>query len=563
MANKNTNSISRPQIFLEDLRLKNFATFDDQEICFGAEFNAIIGETGSGKSLILDGIELLLGQRADKKVIRRGLSFASIEASFRYDDAEIRSFFEEHGFLLEEDTFLVKRILYANGRSKAFINIQQCPLQLLSNFSRKFVDLIGQFENQKLLRPSYQLELLDKYAGNAEDKKNYQEAYQALKNKQDQLSQKIHQSQEMERRREFLDFQKNQIDELSPSYEDEKTLLENKLELELSEKRQDILQEMNDLLNGGSSSLPGLLQQLQVLLKLKERLDPSFQKTLDFPEDISHQLSDLSFEVEKVLSKVPDLQELETIRVRLDSYQKLKRKFGDSSLEGLLNYYQEISDELSELDHLDQDRSILEQEIEKLGSEAKKLAKVLTKGRHEAAKRLEKQCTGHIRSLQMKGASVEFRFQMLDQLSEHGQDSGRILAETNPGEGYFPIDQIASGGELSRILLALRQIVSDKDSISIFLFDEIDAGIGGPTAISIGEALQRVARSSQVIAITHLPQIAQFAQQIISVSKKTIRNRTYSQAKEMGLGAQRNLALKEMIAFNLVNEDGRPEHPPQ
>lgn len=497
------------KLFLSRIVLQNFATFGEQEVLFTDKFNAIVGETGSGKSLILDALILILGGRADKKIIRKGKDFACIEAVFKCSDPQIKDYFSQIGHPMDGDEIIVKRILYTEGNSKSFLNFQTCQLQTLARFARRFVDLVGQFENQKLLNENYQLVLLDQYAKSEEQASRYKKNYTNFLEVENSIKNLALKMGEKNQREEYIKFQIKELSELGPSEERERELIAKKDEILNRDLISQANRQITDLLSEGEE------QNVLSLLKRAQKINPRKNCTL---EQIVQLVEDYCFELSRSIDHESESDNIEPILEELDKYQKLKRKFNASTQE-LQNILKGFQKELAELDKLEIEYQNLHKKRNTLfdlcGKEAEKLHQV----RERHAKSLSEKLTSTVQGLKMIGASIKFSLEKKQELGSNGITKLNLIAETNPGEGFFAVKDIASGGELSRILLALRVLLSSQDTISVFLFDEIDTGIGGETALSVGEALESVSHYSQVVAITHLPQIAKFADSIVHVTK--------------------------------------------
>ena len=521
--------------YLKKLIIQNFATFKNQSIHFKQGFNAIIGETGSGKSLVLDALQLILGARADKRVVRKDTEYSLIEASFQCDDQGVMQFLETEGFPVEGKELIIKRLIYKNGTTKTYINHLSCTVTFLGNFSKRYIDLVGQFENQKLLSENYQLHLLDHYGKLASDLAIYQKTLFHYKEFQVRLTKLELSKAQREQRLDYLNFQLQEIEKLNPSSQDEENLLKKKNLLVNVERIQKISFQLKDIFEGDEGQ-PGLLSQMKklssILIKNKDFYEPQITEASEI-DDRLHLLID---HVNQKFSVDLDPQELEGVIERLDSYQKLKKKFGGSS-ETILQSQVEFLRERDQLQGLDFDLEEIKSKIVTLRGDLAKSSKALHKKRIQHALNLSRELTEKVQKLKMNGATIKLVLEELPDFNESGITRANFMAETNLGEGFFKVKDIASGGELSRILLAVRQILSSHDSISIFLFDEIDTGIGGETANCIGKALCQVAVNGQVIAITHLPQIAQFAEVLILVQKdiqgQDKSSRTESSVKEI------------------------------
>lgn len=528
---------------LKNLIIQNFATFKNQTIRFRPGFNAIIGETGSGKSLVLDALQLILGGRADKKVVRRETECALIEASFTCNDDKVKTFLESEGFPIDGNEIVIKRLIYKNGTTKTYINHLTCTVTFLASFARKFIDLVGQFENQKLLSESYQLYLVDHYAKQLPELAVYQEELKQLKALKKQQSELIQSKNHREQRLDYLNFQLQEIEKLNPSSQDEEDLLKKKNLLMNLEKTQKLCFQVKESFDGNDGQ-PGMLGQLKFLNSLFAKNPDLFQDQVELLVEIDDKIHLLNDEIERKLNMEADPAEMEGVLERLDSYQKLKKKFG-GNVETILQTQVEFLKEKNNLEGLEVNSEELEGKIRSLQKTLLSYAEKLHKTRSQFSKKLSVELTQKVRQLKMNGATIKLELEVLEELTDTGYTRVQFLSETNPGEGYFKIKDIASGGELSRILLSLRQILASDDSISIFLFDEIDTGIGGETANSIGKALSEVAAHGQVIAITHLPQIAQFAESLIIVNKDI-----QSQDKE----ARTESTVKEVLGKMIMKE---------
>lgn len=502
---------------LKKLIIQNFATFKNQSIDFKPGFNAIIGETGSGKSLVLDALQLILGARADKKIVRRETEYSLIEASFYCEDENVRSFLETEGFPIEEKEIVIKRLIYRNGNTKNYINHLSCTVNFLSTFSRKFIDLVGQFENQKLLSDHYQIHLLDQFAKQGHEVIQFQTKLSEFKKLKKEIEQLLESKTSRNQRLDYLNYQLEEIEKLNPSTPDEENLFRKKTFMMSLEKTQKICYQAKSCLEGDEDK-PGVVEQFKHLSHLFKKNSDIFEDFSDLLLEIEDKVQSLLSNIDKKLNLEIEPDELEKILERIDNYQRIKKKFG-GSVESILQTQIDFLNEKKFLESLEINLEDISTEIISIEKSLMVMAKNIHLNRITFGEKLANEITKKVRNLKMTGATIKLVVEELEHLSENGISKINFIAETNPGEGFFKIKDIASGGELSRILLSLRQISSAQDSISIFLFDEIDTGIGGETANCIGKALTEVALHGQVIAITHLPQIAQFAESLIIVNK--------------------------------------------
>lgn len=538
-------------IFLESISLSNFATFENQIIYFDQQFNAIIGETGAGKSLIVDAFQIILGSRTTRDMVRKGSKLAVVEAIFKCSDDQITTFLEQEGFPVSDDEIIIKKTISAEGKSKSYLNLQSCPANLLQKFARNYVDLVGQFDNQKLLTNEYQLSLVDTFGKLSSSLDKYKKSYNQFLTIHNQIDELNNKDETSSVRREYLEFQINLLSKINPSKEREDYLIHKKEELLSQEKRQKTLLEVQYLMEDSPESILQFIGKATKLANMASDEIPS--ATLEKLLDAEQLLSDFSFEVSKLLTdQTEDLeQNLESTLDELNQYQELKRKFSCTTeeLEQKLNTFEH---ELDELNSIERNLAELLKQKDKLYNKSLKLADDLHLSRVSVANKVESKLTKLLRKLNMEAATFEIQVHKLEQLGPNGITNLAFMAETNKGEGIHPIAKIASGGELSRILLAVRQIVSEGQSISIFFFDEIDTGIGGKTAVKIAETLNEISNSGQVITVTHLPQIAKVATKLVYVEKETVeidnQTRTKSIARTI-FDDERLKTLQEMAGL--------------
>lgn len=540
-------------IILKSLNLINFATFENVQIQFDQGFNAIIGETGSGKSLIIEALQLILGSRADRKIIRKDCDFSSIEASFSFDNNEVSKYFDSLGFPVDGNEIVIKRIIYKDGNGKCFLNFQSCNVSLLNNVSRKFIDLVGQFENQKLLSETYQITLLDQYADLKNLSTEYKNLYAQILEDKQKLSQLKSESSQREQKLDFIRYQLDEITKCNPSTNEEEILNQKKFEFQNREHKLVILNQLLNLISENSDN-DDIFSKIKLVKSLIEKNSKLFPETMiDSIQNLHAQIEDLSFNLNKEIDSQDNDVSIDEIVDKLDLYTRVKKKFGPS-IDNVWENFKSLENEYRELLGHEDNLSQLEKSLSQSESRCYEMAVTLHQKRLVAANDLANKLTLILQELKMVGATVKIELQKTDSLNANGLTILNFLCQTNPGEGFYKISDIASGGELSRILLALRQLLSSKDSISVFLFDEIDTGLGGETALCIGKALKNVSQNSQVIAITHLPQIAGQADKLISVSKnqnlKSTQTRTFSQIKEIVGLSQMKKEVESMTPLN-------------
>lgn len=542
--------MKNPSLILQTLKLQNFATFKSHEVSFSAGLNAIVGETGSGKSLLLDALQLVFGGRADKRVVRLGTESAIVEAIFYFRNEEVDKSLEDLGFPAEGNEIVIKRMVKRDGTSKCWLNHMTCSLSQLVTFCRRYVDLVGQFENQKLLSDTYQLRLLDQFGGTTDLAESYR---YKLAEYRSSLEEKItleRSQHERSQRLDYLDYQINEINELNPIEGEEEELVQVKNDYLNQERKQMLLLQLDELIDGSDTSV-GLSSISRtgrsLITKNQNLITAGFSEKFSSLETL---IDEIKAELRDMNIKELNTDELQDVIDRLDSYQKLKRKFGGSVSAISASRAQFIA-EAESLRSAEVSLTEITKRISLQESVLSSLADQLHAKRITSAFEFSNLLTLAVRDLKMLGAEIKLSPERTTELTEQGYTKLSFLAQTNPGEGFYKVKEIASGGELSRILLALRKVLATHDSISIFLFDEIDSGMGGETALHIGKSLKKVSEQSQVVTITHLPQIASFADKLILVSKETTEenssDRTESKVREIESLKDIKKAIESMV----------------
>lgn len=499
-----------------NLRINHFATIESQEIHFTEGFNAIVGETGSGKSLILNAFNILLGNKADKKFIRKGCDFYTVEGTFQSKDPTVKKFFEEQNIFIESE-FTIKRVVNREGSSKSFINLQSIPVSLIRSFALEFFDIIGQHENQKLLQSDYQLRLLDSYAGNAETLEKYRKPFQEFTENKKQLIALKEKFELAERQIDYLEFQIEQLESLSPTTEEEQKLIQEKESIQsIVDNNQGIQKALQIVSEDNQGNLIQFAKNIESILSVTN-LPGSLKEKVEGIIDLS---SEISFELSRLLTDEDSEGRLGEIIDRLDAYQKLKRKF-KTDTQGLQETLEGFQKQRDEFLSIESEIEKTQAQIANLKNKLWTLSRLLHDTRRNLAVDLTQELQKIFKKINLSECEIKFDFDEVEDFKPTGRTLLTTLIQTNPGEDFQPISKIASGGELSRILLAFRTCCADPESISIFLFDEVDAGIGGKTAKMIGSLIKEISENTQVIAITHLPQIAAFANNLIHVYKDT------------------------------------------
>jgi DNA repair protein RecN (Recombination protein N) len=550
---------------LQILRVKNFVLIDELELSFDDGFNVITGETGTGKSILLDAISLILGARAETSLIRAGEEEATVEALFDISNNEaLLTRVQQKGLVTDEygsNELLIKRVINKNGRGRVFINGEMATLGQLIDISENLVDLCSQHEHQSLVKSTYQLELLDRYAGLTKSSKDLAEIYSALKSKSQELQSLVDHNSDIEKRKDYIQFQLNELESIGLVAGEEQSLIaERKTLSSINQLKESAYSTLSAIGGDGSAQADQMsvkdliataLKRISKHIELDERLVGIHACLMRAALEIDEAASALN----QYCSKLDfDPDRLNDIENRLTTIAQIKRKYGADSSE-LFNISAQLKNELLELEN----RSI---KAERIRSEIKEIenlyllkAKELSNKRKNAAVTLEKSIQAELDELMMGGTAFSVSFQSRTE-HEHwtttGIDRIEFLFAPNRGEGMKALGKMASGGELSRMMLAIRRVVSGQGGICVYLFDEIDAGIGGETATVVGKKIKSVASNNQVICITHLAQIASFAKAHFKVNKVTVKGRTKSHVEKIGNISQRIEEIARMAGGNKV-----------
>ena len=541
---------------LRELRIKNLAIIDDLTIRFGTGLNVLTGETGAGKSIIIDALGLALGERAQTEMIKTGKNEASVEAFFEASDRphgiESQRLLEQMGIMCEDGIILRRNIYISSaGKSRAYINDSIVNIQSLCDVGRALVDIHGQHEHQSLLSTDNQRTLLDFY-GKLQDKRAEVEAMfyevQSLKKELSELKANV---KERAHRIDLLSFQINEIDSASlktgekEAMEKERVILLNLNKLsELTETAYAMLYESEGACVENLSS---------VISKLKEMssIDPSIDETLSLLDSAMPLLEDASVSLRRYKEKYDlDPRRLESIEERLENIKRLEKKYGEG-VDAILRYRDEAEKELLSLGQTDEKTDTIENQLREKEKKLLDAAVDLSEKRKKTAEEISRAVEKILKELAFE--KVEFRVDIKSSpLSSSGMDAVEFLFSANPGELPKPLTRVASGGELSRIMLALKNILADVDRIPVLIFDEIDAGIGGRTAESVGMKLKKLAKTHQVICITHLPQIASTADFHLMTEKSQKKDGVSVKIKELS-PEERKTEIARMLSGKVTD----------
>ena len=518
---------------LVHLHVKNLALIEEAEVDFQDGLNILTGETGAGKSILIGSVNLALGQKMSRGIIREGAGNALVELVFQVrPDTEEK--LKEMGVYPEEGQVIISRKITEN-RSISKVNGETCTASSIRKIAALLLDIHGQHEHQSLLYPERQMEILDDYGEieirkKKETVKRHYGEYRAVKKELE-----TYELDEEQRRRElsFLEYEIQEIQEaqLKPGEDQELESSYRRLSnsRQITEGLGMVYQLTGDDQNGSSQQLGRALQKLSQISDFDENLE-NFYSTLT---DIDSLLNDFNREVSSYLSEfVFSEEEFIQIETRLDLLNHLKSKYG-SSIEDILRYREEKEQELERLLHFQEKKAALEKKLELETAELLKACQELTKVRKTWARELEKQIVSGLQDLNFLNVEFEIQFQEKEQFSAEGKDSICFLISTNPGEPVRELSKVVSGGELSRIMLAIKTLMADKDDTETLIFDEIDTGISGRTAQKVAEKMSVIAGARQVLCITHLPQIASQANAHYLIEKNVENMETSTRIREL------------------------------
>lgn len=521
---------------LQTLSIKQFAIIDELDINFSDGLTVMSGETGSGKSIIIDAIGQLIGMRASSDYVRHGEKKAIIEGIFDIDESkDAIKILESLAIDVDEDFLLVKREIFSSGKSICRINNQTVTLQDLRKVMQELLDIHGQHETQSLLKQKYHLQLLDDYADNqySDLLNQYQLSYKKYKNKRKELEELESADQALLQRLDLMKFQLEELTEASLK-EGEVDQLESDIKrIQNSEKLNLALNNAHQVLTD-ENAIPDRLYELSNYLQTINDIVP--EKFVRLKEDIDqfyYILEDAKHEIYDEMANTEfDEQVLNEYESRMNLLNNLKRKYGKDITE-LIGYQSKLANEIDKIENYEQSTSQLREEIKTLYNDVIDIGKKLSQERRRVARELRDHIVSEIQNLQMKDANLEISFKPLDEPTIEGIEFVEFLISPNRGEPLKSLNKIASGGELSRIMLALKSIFVKSRGQTAILFDEVDSGVSGQAAQKMAEKMRDIAQYIQVICISHLPQVASMSDHHLLISKASNADRTTTQVKEL------------------------------
>lgn len=548
---------------LSSLTIKDFAIIDKIQIDFQPKMTVLTGETGAGKSIVIDALGLLAGGRGSSDFIRKDRKKALLQALFVLPEgAKAYQILDEIGITYDDSGLVLQRELYRNGHNICRVNGELVNLTNMRRIGETLIDIHGQNEHQELMRPEQHLVLLDSFAQQkiGKLKAQYQQSFHEYRRQKAALDKKEKNEKEWAQRLDMLQFQVDEIETAQLKVGEEDQLSEEKEQLDNYQTIHDALENSYQLLAGEDIDVLGQIGSImekmqhvaglsQELGQISQHVDDAYYSLADSVHDISNELATMEW----------DENRLDVIEHRLEEIHQLKRKYGNSIPE-ILDYYQKINVELKDMQQTDADSDELQQALDESYQACQRLGEKLSAERQKAAVQLEKAVHKELKALYMEKAvfSVKFLNNHEKALASDGIDQVEFYIQTNPGESMGPLARIASGGELSRIMLALKTIFAQRQGVTSIIFDEVDTGVSGRVAQAIAEKISLIAQSSQVLCITHLPQVAAVSDHHYLVAKKVQKGRTETNVKPLASPA-RIEELARMLAGTEITDLAR-EH---
>lgn len=519
---------------LRELRLNNLAIIKNLDLEFNEGLISLTGETGAGKSIILDGISLLIGERSNLEMIRTGEESLFAEGVFDLSEVQ-KEKLNKLGFEIEDDELIISRYFYRNSKSKITVNGMRMTVSKLKELMRNVLDLVGQHEHQYLLNKNYHLGLLDRFLD-----KNGQELAKEIRNNVSSLKMINKKIEEIEtekfrimEKKDILEFQSNEIASLGLK-ENEDNELEEEYKIlfnagKISEKLENSIQRLKE----GEYSVINSLGKIKKNLEQLSDISETYSELKEKIENIIYEVDDIGYSLEDMVENVEsDDVRLEKVISRIDEINKLKLKYG-STIEEILAFREENEKKLSLIKFENNELANLKKEKEEKAKIYFENSRKLREIRKKVAENLEKTINVQLKDLNMANSKFKVAFSEKTVISSKGMDDVEFIMVTNLGENYKPLAKIASGGEISRIMLALKTVFSSVDNISVLIFDEIDTGISGETVRKVAEKLKELSGTVQVICVTHSPQIAGKSNQQFFIKKEIENNVTETKVREL------------------------------
>jgi len=545
---------------LQALSIHNLSLVEEASIEFGHGLNIITGETGAGKSILIGALALLLGEKSPSSVLRDANDKAVIEGSFKINmTPSVQGFFEAYDIPPEDGNLILRREILKSGRARTFVNDSPVAAEVLEQLSELLVDLHGQHEHQSLLRSRTHVFFLDAFGSLDNMRQQVGEQYRLLRSIEAELVEAQREQRESGEKHELYAFQLHEIESLNPQI-DEDTILESEEKLLASgEKRFELASKLSALLYENEGSVQGQIASATQLLRELAGADPTLNELRSELENAHLAVSEIAKSIENYSRHVDiDPARLESVRQRLGDLQRLKKKYG-GTLQSLLQRRDDLREAVNNRSSLEERINSLSEKMREAEDELRQKSMALSDARQRAAKKLEEHIPPLLGELGMPAVSFQIKAERAHEAggqlkySAEGIDQVEFLFSANPGRAVAPLAKIASGGEISRVMLALKSVLAEKDSVPVIVFDEIDSGVSGRIAQAVGKKLHQLAKSHQVICVTHLPQIASAGQHHFLVEKSIEKEQTSTQVRKLR-NAERPEAIARLLGGETISE---------
>jgi DNA repair protein RecN (Recombination protein N) len=539
---------------IKEIRVSDYALIEKIKVSMNSGFNVLTGSTGTGKSIIINALSLLLGDKGDIASIRKEADKAIVEGIFSNSSqiSEILSNYE----IPEEEELIIRRIVNRKGGGRVYINGSIANVDILKEIGNILFDIHGQHEHQLLINEETHIDFLDYYGRLMSERKILEENFKLLSNLQSELKGIESREKEMAERQDLYDFQKKELECLEFSAQEYHELKEEKKKLDNFEQIKELTEYAGSLIGEGDESIQVRLTEITSNIKKAGNFDKSLAKIGERLEEANVILQDTSLELDRYKDNLDyDKERLFELQNIEDKIERLKRKYS-KTYEELLGMKEELSTKIFDIESLKTRKKELKSEIDKVRSEFEKKALEVSGKRKNISKEFEQKVEKEIKDLGFENAHFKVEIKEKKEIDSQGLDEVRFLFEPNVGEGWNKLSSIASGGELSRVMLALKTILSEVDRVEGLVFDEIDVGIGGSLAKKVGEKMKEIGKKRQVLCVTHLPSIAAEADFHLTVKKKEKEGRTITEVKEI-TGNDRIEEIARMISGESSIETAR------
>lgn len=540
---------------LSSLKIENVAVIEKAEILFGSGLNILTGETGAGKSIVIDSINAILGERTSRELVRGGAEKATVTALFENVPGSVIEKLDEYDIDCEgDDSLLITRVITTDGRNSCKINGHSVTVTMLKNIGRDLITICGQHDSQHLLVKEKHMEYIDSIADCKELYDSYSEVFTEIKSVRKQLKKLLSNESDKERRSEYLKFQIDELTNANIKVGEKEALLKDKKRCQNRERIMNNLNLCRSILDGDSQA-PGIVSSIDALassLRELAQFDSSFLEYADSVGNMKYVLEDCNSHINSSLGSAEDsYTDINAIEERLDILYRLSKKYGDTE-EDMLSYLERITNEYEDIILGDEKAQELQDKYDELSEELFNRGCYLSDCRKQAAAEFEEAVTSDLHYLDMPGAAFTAEFSDAP-ATVTGIDDVEFLFTANPGQEPKPLAKIASGGELSRVMLAIRCALSDKDVVSSMVFDEIDTGVSGRAALKIACKLHELSKNKQVLCVTHLAQIAAYADNHLYIEKNVETGSTFTKVSQLN-HSERVREIARIIGGDIITQ---------